>query len=145
MYVLQSVTTMNSENTGTSSFAHNEVIVLELNFISHKDVRNTHILVAINNRNGQRIFSSDLSLDNYTIEIDKVNTAYLTIPKETLTPGDYSFFIAIHSPNIIGYDVIDHVCPISIYDNGSEFVQYENKWFYGDVFVKCDWKFIIKN
>jgi lipopolysaccharide transport system ATP-binding protein len=141
IYVLEKVRPLNSENAPTSTFAHKENIILEVNFIARQNLKNTHLLVAVNNKNGQRVFSSDVFLDNMSIKIDQLNSAHLTIPKETLTPGNYSFFVAIHCPNTIGYDVKDQICPISIYDNGSEFVQYENKWFYGDVFVKCEWKF----
>ena len=96
-------------------------------------------MMSVNNRNGQRIFSSDRGLDNFNFKINEPTTIRITIPKNTLTSGNYSFFIAIHCPNTIGYEVVDNICPISIFDNGSEFVQYENKWFYGDVFVPCKW------
>ncbi len=141
VYAIQSVRSLNAERKANSSFAHDESIQLEITFVARQELRNTHLLVAVNNRNGQRIFSSDAAFDHYKIEIDTPQILYLTIPKEFLTPGNYSFFVAIHSPNIIGYDVKDHICPFSVYDNGSEFVQYENKWFYGDVFMKCDWEF----
>lgn len=139
-YFFQSIKSLSSNLKAVSAFAHNEEIVLEINFMAMQRLKNTHLLVAINNKNGQRIFSSDISLDDYDIKVNAVNFAYVTLPAETITPGNYSFFTAIHSPNAIGYDVKDNVCPISVYDNGSAFTQYENKWFYGDVFVKCSWR-----
>ncbi len=139
-YFFHSIKSFSSNLKAVSTFAHNEEIVLEINFMATQRLKNTHLLVAINNKNGQRIFSSDISLDDYDIKLNMVNFAYVTIPAETITPGNYSFFTAIHSPNAIGYDVKDNVCPISVYDNGSAFTQYENKWFYGDVFVKCSWR-----
>ena len=141
VYVFKSIRSLNSNLEAVSAFAHNEEIVLEINFITTQRFKNIHMLVAVNNKNGQRIFSSDIALDNYDIKLNSVNFAYVTIPDETITPGNYSFFTAIHSPNAIGYDVKDNVCPISVYDSGSDFTQYENKWFYGDVFVKCIWRF----
>lgn len=123
-----------------SNFAHNEEIKLKIRFIARQRLSNVYLYVAVNNRNGQRIFSADLKLENYKMSDDEINEASLNIPGETLTPGEYSFFIAVHSPNTMGYDVLDQVCPITVYDNGSEFIHYENKWFYGDVFVKCKWE-----
>ena len=109
--------------------------------MARQNLKNTHLLFAVNNKNGQRIFSSDRSLEHYLIRINEPNLVLITIPKEVLTPGNYSFFVAIHIPNTVGYDVKDHICHISVFDNGSDFLQYENKWFYGDVFMKCDWEF----
>jgi lipopolysaccharide transport system ATP-binding protein len=144
-YFVQSVRTLNAAKNDAHVFGHDDVIIVEVNFICRQQVRNTHLLVAVNNKNGQRIFSSDAALDDYKIETNKRQTAYLKIPKETLTPGNYSFFLAIHNPNITGYDVKDNICAISVYDNASEFAQFENKWFYGDVFLKCNWEFINPN
>lgn len=140
-YFFKSVKPMNGELSSTSNFAHNEDIILEINFVAKQDLRNTHILVSINNKHGQRVFSSDLKLDNCPIALHHVNVVYLTIPKVSLAPGNYSFFAAIHCPNTIGYDVLDNICPISVFDNGSDFVQYEGRWFYGDVFIPSTWKF----
>jgi hypothetical protein len=141
VYFFKSVKPLNREGSSTSSFAHDEEIILEITFVAKQDLRNTHILVSVNNKNGQRIFSSDLKLDNCDVKLDGENVFYLTIPKVTLAPGNYSFFAAIHCPNTIGYDVVDNICPISVFDNGSNFIQYEGRWFYGDVFVSSAWKF----
>ncbi len=135
------VRTLNREWEQASSFAHDQTITLEIVLFAKQEPKNVHLLVAANNKHGQRIFSSDISLENYDIRIGDHNTFYVTIPAQTLTPGNYSFFIAIHAPNALGYDVKDQICPISIFDNGSVFNQYENKWFYGDVFVDCNWVF----
>ncbi len=129
----------------TSNFAHSEVIKLNLTFLARQQLNSTHLCISINNKNGQRVFSADRLLQNYKLGEQNLNEVSLVIPKSTLTPGDYSFFIAIHCPNVMGYDVKDQLCPITIYDNGSEFIQYENKWFYGDVFVKCGWEFKFNN
>lgn len=140
VYSINSVRPLNYKLELTSNFAHNEEIILEVVFSSRQKLINTHILIGVNNKQGQRIFSSDSPIDIFEAELKTPNTVYLIIPKSILTPGNYSFFIAIHCPNTIGYDVQDHICPISVFDNGSEFVQFENRWFYGDVFVPCKWK-----
>ena len=141
IFVLVKIRSTNSREELTSNFAHDEPIKLHLIFFARQHLNNTHLCVSVNNKNGQRIFSSDRLITNYQLGEENLNEVYLTIPKGTLTPGEYSFFVAIHCPNVMGYDVKDQLCPISIYDNGSELIQYENKWFYGDVFVKCDWYF----
>ncbi len=141
IFSVQNVKTSNSATVATSTFAHDEAINLEVNFLAKQESRNINLLISVNNKNGQKIFSSDKPLDNFPVATNKINSVCITIPKETLTPGSYSFFVAIHSPNTIRYDFKDHICLFTIYDNGSEFVQYENTWFYGDTFVQCDWKF----
>jgi hypothetical protein len=124
----------------TSNFAHNESVTVEIIFSAKQKLINTNLLVAINNSSGHRIFSADKAL-NDSIRVQKQNSVLLRIPGETLTPGTYSLFVAIHCPNTMSYDSKDLICPFTVYDNGSEFAQYENKWFYGDVFVKCEWEF----
>jgi len=136
-YSIISIRPLNLSYLVTSNYAHDEDIVLEIVFISRKPVKGTHFCISVNNKNGNRIFSVDKCIDDIKNDLDDPTTAYLTIPKNTLTPGNYSFFVAIHNPNVYGYDVLDRVCPISVYDNGSEFIKYENRWFYGDVFARC--------
>ena len=143
-FAITSVWTTNLAEELASSFAHDECIKVHLGFLATQNLRNTNLCISINNRHGQRVFSSDRPLQNYMVGVQDTNEVTVTIPKETLTPGDYSFFASIHCPNVVGYDVKDHICPISIYDNGSELIQYENRWFYGDVFVRCDWEFKFK-
>jgi lipopolysaccharide transport system ATP-binding protein len=143
-FAITSVWTTNLAEELASSFAHDEGIKVHLAFLATQNLRNTNLCISINNRHGQRVFSSDRPIQNYMIGKKDINEVTVTIPKETLTPGDYSFFASIHCPNVVGYDIKDHICPISIYDNGSELIQYENRWFYGDVFVRCDWEFKFK-
>ncbi len=140
-YSIQRVQSLNVSNQAVVNFAHNEEIIIEIVFLASQMLRNTHLMVSVNNRNGQRIFSSDKALDRIALKTNLPTTVMITIPKATLTPGSYTFFVAIHCPNTMGYDVVDNVCPITVFDNGSEFVQYENKWFYGDVYVPCKWEF----
>lgn len=141
IYVLRSVKSLNQQMSQSAFFGHDEEICLEIQFSVNQQLVNTNLLVAVNNKHQQRVFSSDKPLQNILSRDKKHYTAMLTIPANTLTPGNYSFFISFHCPNTATYDMKDNVCPITIFDNGSEFVQYENKWFYGDVFVQCQWRF----
>lgn len=140
-YSIISIRSLNAAYMPASNYAHDEDVVLEVVFFARQLLRNTHIMVSVNNKNGQRVFSTDLPLEQIHILTDAENRVSVTIPCITLTPGNYSFFVALHCPNTAGYDVHDRVCPIAVYDNGSQFVQYENRWFYGDVFVNCKWNY----
>lgn len=140
-YQILAVRSLNTEGKKAISFAHDEPVVLETNLICRQEVRNAYLMVAVNNKNGQRVFSNEILLTNDRVGLNKPASARLTIPRETLTPGNYSFFVAIHIPNSLGYDIKDQICPFMVYDNGSAFARYENKWFYGDVFVKSSWDF----
>lgn len=140
-YQILAVRSLNMDGKKAISFAHDEPIVLETNLICRQEVRNAYLLVAVNNKNGQRIFSNEVLLSDDKVGLKKPVSATLTIPRETLVPGNYSFFVAIHIPNSVGYDVKDQICPFMVYDNGSPFARYENKWFYGDVFVNSSWNF----
>jgi lipopolysaccharide transport system ATP-binding protein len=139
VYAISRIRSLNGAGIPTSTFTHDEKIVVEIQFSARQILYNTHLMMSVNNKSGHRMFSSDTSLNNYSLKTNDENVISVTIPHNTLTPGSYSFFVAIHCPNTTSYDVYDLVCPITVYDNGSDFIQYENRWFYGDVFVKCQW------
>lgn len=140
-YSIRSLMPVNYERVQSNYFAHDERIGLLIEFNANQNLSNTNLLVAVNNKHNQRVFSADRPLQGMVTANRDRYTALLTIPANTLTPGDYSFFVSFHCPNTATYDVKDPICPFTVYDNGSEFAQYENRWFYGDVFVKCDWHF----
>ncbi|MEJ1239014.1 ABC transporter ATP-binding protein [Chryseolinea sp. T2] len=143
-YFFKRVRTLSIDGASAATYSHAEEICIEANFGRNETIKNVHLLAAVNNKNGQRIFSSDICLDDYTLSEDE-NTFKVTIPRSTLTPGTYSLLLALHIPNTVGYDMKDQICQFSIYDGGSEFTHFENRWFYGDVFVRCRWELVDGN
>jgi lipopolysaccharide transport system ATP-binding protein len=140
VYQIASVRSLNFKGDRCIGFAHDEPVLVETNVVCRRPLRQVNLMVSVNNKHGQRIFSAELRLDDHLRKAGESMTATLSIPRATLTPGNYTFFVSVHHPNAAVLDMGDRICPISVYDNGSAFAQYENKLFYGDVFVDTNWQ-----
>ncbi|TAH29615.1 MAG: ATP-binding cassette domain-containing protein [Cytophagales bacterium] len=68
-------------------------------------------------------------------------TYFVTFPKNIIAPNSYSFFFVIYVPNqsIFIDEEANNVCPITIYDTGTEFAKYEGG-NYGNVILEAQWK-----
>ena len=124
----------------TNSFVHDEGIILCINFHAKKIIKGLNICISVYNYLRYPIFTSDVSLTDYNVGN---NQAKVLIPPNTLKAGHYSFLVAIHSPNggVKALEFLQYICPMTIYDNGSEFSRYDGVWETGDVFVNCKWEF----
>ena len=59
----------------------------------------------------------------------------ITIPKEFLTPGTYSWVMCINHPGIELIDLQEDILPFTVIETGSDFFRYQGA-DYGSVFVK---------
>jgi lipopolysaccharide transport system ATP-binding protein len=59
----------------------------------------------------------------------------VTIPKEFLTPGSYSWVMCINHPGVEMFDLQEDILPFTIVETGSDFSRYQGI-DYGSVFVK---------
>ena len=50
----------------------------------------------------------------------------ITLPSNIIAPNKYSFRVAIFNPIGETYDIAENICPITIYDTGSDMIDYEN-------------------
>ncbi len=131
---------MNAKEKKTNSFVHDESVWLGISFESLKYLKGLNICISVYNYLQYPIFTSDVELKNYKLGANKT---IVKIPPSTLKAGNYSFLVAIHSPNrgVGALEFLQYICPMTIYDNGSEFSKYEGIWDTGDVFVQCQWDF----
>lgn len=133
--------TERGDGSMTTTFAHNEPIVLKLDYLVRKALPDVLLSVAVYDRMKRKVFTSQIALqltEGVRPTTEQAYTASMTIPAETLTPGSYSFLAALHIPFVQALDQIDDTRPIQIIDAGSEFAQYEGL-DYGTVFVRCAW------
>lgn len=127
----------NSLGEKSNLFAHDEIIILDINYKLSKTLTGKRLLVSLINSANRRVFSTETEIepaDNKKLK--------LIIPKNSIAPGDYSFLVSIHDPikGVKASVYLSGISPIKIYDNGSEFSYFNNQWFYGDVFINCTWK-----
>ncbi|PSB32755.1 ABC transporter ATP-binding protein [Chlorogloea sp. CCALA 695] len=132
--------TINASGLSTGVFTHNEPIYLEIIYKIKKNLNDVLLGIAVKDKIGRKVFTSQTALKQpESLDYNK-NTfvATLKIPDTFLTPGQYSFLIAMHIPKIQVVDQLDNVCSFTITDIGSEFSMYEGL-DYGCVFANCGW------
>ncbi|MEO8842366.1 MAG: polysaccharide ABC transporter ATP-binding protein [Kofleriaceae bacterium] len=71
----------------------------------------------------RRIFTIDVPLDAHHTG-DRFVKLCITMPGETLVPGNYSWMLYIHQPLVKLYEHLDGVCDFSILETGSPFAKY---------------------
>jgi len=138
-FYISAVKVLNEKNEIDTQFPHNGKIVLEVTVKSDSKLADVLLGVHVTDALDKRIFTSEIGISDKFQE-EKTKTFRMTIPPVTLTPNNYKFSVGLHIPNIQILDEHKLICPISVYDNGSEFSRYQNA-NYGCVFVKCDWQF----
>jgi len=136
---IQSVKVLNDKNELNKQFGHNEKITLEIVIRQHSPLTDVLLGVHVSDEFDKRIFTSEFSISDKFKE-EQTKTFRMTIPPVTLTPNTYTFSVGLHVPNVQILEEHKEICPVTIYDNGSEFSRYQNA-NYGCVFVKCDWQY----
>ncbi|MDB4459026.1 ABC transporter ATP-binding protein [bacterium] len=126
------VRSTSSEGSTTTRFSNHEEIELHITIKNESIPEDVRLAVAVKDHLDRRVFSNELLLNSFTgIKSNSTVTAVLSIPKLFLLPGRYTFLTGIHVPNIKEFDTLDHLCPIEIYDTGSDFS------IYGGVHIGC--------
>lgn len=138
-FYISSVRVLNGKKELCSRFAHNEEIAVEVTIKGDSTPPDVLLSIYVTDESDKRIFTTEIVASD-KFEKGEMKTFLMTIPPVTLTPGSYKFSTGLHIPNVQILDEHKGICPISIYDNGSEFSRYQNT-NYGCVFVKCDWKY----
>lgn len=138
-FYISKVRVLNEKNEVSGHFAHNEKIILEVTIKSDSKLADVLLGVHVTDGVEKRIFTSEIGISDKFLG-EKTKIFRMTIPPVTLTPNTYKFSVGLHIPNIQILDEHKLICPVSVYDNGSEFSRYQDV-NYGCVFVKCDWQF----
>lgn len=135
------IETVDSFGVEKSEFGHTEPINLNIRCVAGKWIDNILIAVIAKNLSGQKIFTSQVPLNLLSQGQKKSNEFQIKmrVPTKLLTPGRYSFSIALHIPNVSILDQVDEAVTFSIFDTGSEFALFEGV-DYGCVFADCTWE-----
>ena len=88
------------------------------------------------NRSG---FKSYLSIN--VLSISKIIVDFI-LEGGLIAPMDYSFLIALNTPTgLITYDYQEDICPIKIYDGGTN-LSFAEGYDYGCIILKDKWSLI---
>jgi lipopolysaccharide transport system ATP-binding protein len=64
----------------------------------------------------------------------------VTLPASLIAPNSYSFLCVVWTKNSNTiYDNLENICPVKIYDNGTELAVFEGI-DYGNVILDTQWK-----
>lgn len=141
---IKKIETFNSNNESTTSFAHKEDINLRITIGINKFQAHQNIGLALLTRDKNRVFTVNKSLEDFYNNGNKEITVDFIINGGLIAPMDYSFLVALNSKTgKISYETLDDICPIKIFDDGTEFAFAEGQ-NYGAIIYKDKWNLIDK-
>ena len=124
-----------------SNFAHSDNIHLRIKVGVNRFDPIQNIGVALLTRDKKRVFTVNHSFKNFYNGNTETIVDFI-IEGGLIAPMDYSFLVALNTrTGLITYDLQDDVCPIKIYDDGTEFAFAEGM-DYGSIILKDKWKSI---
>jgi lipopolysaccharide transport system ATP-binding protein len=139
IYIKQ-IITCDPENNHVSNFSHAEEIGLMITIGVNKFDPIQNIGVALLTRDKRRVFTINKQLaEFYTLGQTEIKVK-LIIEKDLIAPMDYSFLVALNTKTgLVTYDMREDICPIKVYDSGTEFAFAEGI-DYGCIILKDNWK-----
>jgi lipopolysaccharide transport system ATP-binding protein len=136
---IKKVETYNSSNVSTSTFSHSEDVNLRITIGINYFQSFQNIGLALLTREKNRVFTVNKSLADFFKDGDKEITIDFIINGGLIAPMDYSFLLALNTrTGTMTYECQEDICPIKIYDDGSEFAFAEG-YNYGNIIYKGGW------
>jgi lipopolysaccharide transport system ATP-binding protein len=141
---IKKIETYNSRNESTFTFAHSESINLRITIGINNFETFQNIGLAILTREKNRVFSVNKLLKDFHVEKNDELTVDFTIVGGLIAPMDYSFLVSLNTKSgSMTYEVHEDVCPIKIYDDGTDF-SFAEGMNYGCIIYKDKWSIIEK-
>jgi lipopolysaccharide transport system ATP-binding protein len=128
----------NDQNETINDFSFKDRIFLNFTFTLQNPVSNLQIGIGLNDKYQNRIFTVLKPID-FFIERNGQYKGRVSLPPNLIAPNSYSFAFAIWTKDGHVFDLIDNICPIKIYDSGTELSLYEGI-DYGSVIVNPTWE-----
>ncbi|MEI6020236.1 MAG: polysaccharide ABC transporter ATP-binding protein [Bacteroidota bacterium] len=136
---IKKVETCSEAGILSANFAHSQTIHVRITIAINKyeDVQNIGLAMLRNDK--KRVFTVNKALSNFAGNGDKEVCVELIIEGGLIAPMDYSFLIALNTKTgLITYDWAENICPIKVYDDGTEFAFAEGV-DYGCIIIKDKW------
>ncbi|PCJ01417.1 MAG: ABC transporter ATP-binding protein [Flavobacteriales bacterium] len=139
---IKKIETFNSKNESTFTFSHSENINLRLTIGINNFESFQNIGLAFLTREKNRVFTVNKSLQDFYQEGDEELTVDFIIQGGLIAPMDYSFLVALNTRSgQMTYEVQEDVCPIKVYDDGTDFAFAEG-YNYGSIIYEDKWNLI---
>ena len=139
---LKDIITCNKEGVNKTNFAQTEDVHLRIKIgINHFNILQ-NIGLAFLGKDKKRVFTVNRSLQQFYREGTKELTVDFILSGGVIAPMEYSFLVALNTKTgLIYYDMLEDICPIKIYDDGTDFAFAEG-YDYGSIIIKDKWQLI---
>jgi lipopolysaccharide transport system ATP-binding protein len=135
---IEKIQAINDQGMKTNTFLHNESIRITLRCIVNRWVPNSVIGFYLVDQRGRKVFTNNSDKWPVSSKDGEVINLSLTIPRNFLVPGQYSFTFAISIHHVRAIDMAQDALLINVIDAGTVFSSYEG-YDYGCVFADCIW------
>jgi lipopolysaccharide transport system ATP-binding protein len=115
-------------------YKFNETICIKINFVISEYNDSLELAMRLIDKHKKGVFTIHEKIKKYYSN-EKNIKVLITIEKNFLTPGNYSWIMCINHPGVTLYDLQEDILPFTIAETGSEFARYEGA-DYGSVFAK---------
>ncbi len=126
------------------NFGHKEDIRLRLVIGINNFQRFQNVAVCLLRNDKKRVFTVNKDFEGFYQTGSNEVTVDFIIEGSLIAPMDYSFLVALNTrTGTVTYDWQDDICPIKIFDDGTDF-SFAEGYDYGCIILKDKWE-LIKN
>ena len=141
-FFLKEAFTCDSSGHLKTNFAHRQDIHLRfvIGIKKYEDFYN--LGVCLLRQDKKRVFTVNKSFSDFYSKNSKEVTIDFIIESGLIAPMDYSFLIALNTKTgLITYDMQEDICPIKVYDDGTE-LSFVEGFDYGCIILKDKWNLV---
>lgn len=139
---LKKAYTCDKDGNPQNNIGHQEEIRLRLVIGVNNFLRIQNVAVCLLRQDKKRVFTVNKSLESfYQTGANEVTVDFI-IESGLIAPMDYSFLVALNTrTGTITYDWQDDICPIKVFDDGTDF-SFAEGYDYGCIILKDKWELI---
>jgi lipopolysaccharide transport system ATP-binding protein len=117
-----------------NSFSHDEPVTIKIDFVVRQPMPLLSLGVSLLDHTKRMVFSSSIKCPTNV----QGYTATMTIPKDIILPGSFSFALQLHHPTVESIEEVKDTGSIRIIDPAGKFAEH-GELHHGVVFVDCKW------
>ncbi len=125
----------NAKNEIVNQFNHNQEIDVKINMCVPEFSQGMELSISLYDKFKRRVFTINEPLKAFKLKEDKTIELKLSLEKEFITPGRYSWLMCINHPGVANYDLKNDIYSFQINDVGSKFAAYDGLE-YGNVWPR---------
>lgn len=133
---ISKIETLNISGSNCEDFQFDENVILKVAISVAEFVPGLKLSVTLQNTNGEYLSTFVEDLRQFYKSGDEVILSF-KFPTKIIAPNSYGFRVAVFLPNGSVYDLVELICPIRIYDSGTNMALFEGI-NYGSFFLNYE-------